>query len=145
MTLTKQIGDLEQKAETNIAEDKEFVNLAVKDLDGVPPDMIKQLVEKRSVPGTNFTMVKVSLDKNKAGAFMGAFTNENTRKLMKEAMDNVNRDNLPIMDELMTKRHQSALLLNYTNFSERTLEDKMAKNIDNVEKLLNDLTLRISE
>jgi len=36
-------------------------------------------------------------------------------------------------------------LLNYTNFSERTLEDKMAKNIDNVEKLLNDLTLRISE
>jgi len=145
MTLTKQIGDLEQKAETNIAEDKEFVNLAVKDLDGVPPDMIKQLVEKRSVPGTNYTMVKVSLDKNKAGAFMGAFTNENTRKLMKEAMDNVNRDNLPIMDELMTKRHQSALLLNYTNFSERTLEDKMAKNIDNVEKLLNDLTLRISE
>jgi len=40
MTLTKQIGDLEQKAETNIAEDKEFVNLAVKDLDGVPPEMI---------------------------------------------------------------------------------------------------------
>jgi len=45
----------------------------------------------------------------------------------------------------MLKRHQSALLLNYTNFSQRTLEDKMAKNIDNVEKLLNDLTLRISE
>jgi len=60
-------------------------------------------------------------------------------------MDNVNKDNLPILDELMTKRHESALLLNYTNFSERTLEDKMAKNIDNVEKLLNDLTLRISE
>ena len=60
-------------------------------------------------------------------------------------MDNVNRDNLPILDELMLKRHKTALLLNYTNFAERTLEDKMAKNIDNVEKLLNDLTLRISE
>ena len=45
----------------------------------------------------------------------------------------------------MKKRHESAQLLNYTNFSERTLEDKMAKNIENVEKLLNDLTLRISE
>lgn len=64
---------------------------------------------------------------------------------MKEAMDNVNRNNLPIVDELMIKRHQSAQLLNYTNFSERILEDKMAKNIDNVESLLNDLTHRISE
>lgn len=36
-------------------------------------------------------------------------------------------------------------MLNYTNFSERTLEDKMAKNVDNVEKLLNDLTQRITE
>jgi Zn-dependent oligopeptidase len=36
-------------------------------------------------------------------------------------------------------------MLNYTNYAERTLEDKMAKNIGNVEKLLNDLTLRISE
>jgi Zn-dependent oligopeptidase len=36
-------------------------------------------------------------------------------------------------------------LLNYTNFAERALEDKMAKNIDNVEKLLNDLTQRITE
>lgn len=76
---------------------------------------------------------------------MGAFTNETTRMKLKEAMDNVNRNNLPIVDKLMKMRHESALLLNYTNFSERTLEDKMAKNIDNVEKLLNDLTLRISE
>jgi len=36
-------------------------------------------------------------------------------------------------------------MLNYTNFSERTLEDKMAKNIENVETLLNDLTQRITE
>lgn len=75
---------------------------------------------------------------------MASFKNENTRKKMKEAMDNINSNNLPILDELMLKRHQSALLLNYTNFSEETLENKMAKNINNVEKLLNDLTLRIS-
>lgn len=36
-------------------------------------------------------------------------------------------------------------MLNYTNYAERVLEEKMAKNIDNVEKLLNDLTQRITE
>lgn len=76
---------------------------------------------------------------------MGSFTKENSRKKMKEYMDRVNSNNLPIVDALIAKRQESALLLNYTNYSERTLEDKMAKNIDNVEKLLNDLTLRISE
>lgn len=45
-------------------------------------------------------MVKVSLAKDKAGSYMAAFTNENTRKKMKEAMDNVNRNNLHIVDEL---------------------------------------------
>jgi Zn-dependent oligopeptidase len=36
-------------------------------------------------------------------------------------------------------------MLNYTNFSERTLENKMAKNVENVESLLNELTQRITE
>ena len=72
--------------------------------------------------------------------FLGSLKLEESRKKMKAAMDNVNRDNLPILDELMLKRHKAAQMLNYTNNSERTLEDKMAKNIENVEKLLNDLT-----
>jgi Zn-dependent oligopeptidase len=36
-------------------------------------------------------------------------------------------------------------MLNYTSYSERVLESMMAKNLPNVEKLLNDLTLRISK
>ena len=52
--------------------------------------------------------MKVSLDKNKAGGFMGSFTKEASRKKMKEAMDNVNANNLPILDELMLKRHITA-------------------------------------
>jgi len=38
------------------------------------------------------------MDKHKAGSYMAAFTNETTRMKMKEAMDNVNRNNLPIID-----------------------------------------------
>ena len=35
---------------------------------------------------------------------MSAFTNENTRKKMKEAIDRVNSNNLPIVDALIAKR-----------------------------------------
>jgi Zn-dependent oligopeptidase len=69
---------------------------------------------------------------------------EASRKKMKIAMEGVNKNNLEILDQLTLKRHQGSLLLNYTNFAERQLKDKMSKNIDNVEKLLNDLTQRIS-
>jgi Zn-dependent oligopeptidase len=86
------------------------------ELDGVPPETIQLLAEKNPVPGKK-GFVKISLDKNKAGAYLASFTNENSRKKMKEAMDNVNRNNLPILDKLMDKRHLSALMLNYTNFA----------------------------
>lgn len=105
--LTKEIGELETKAEENIAEDKSFVEFSILELDGVPEEFIKKLLEKRAVPGKK-GFVKISLDKNKAPAFLASFTKEETRKKMKEAMDGVNKNNLPILDSLMLKRHRSA-------------------------------------
>lgn len=63
--------------------------------------------KRRAIPGKK-GVVKITLDKNKAGAYLAQFTKEETRRKMKEAMDNVNRNNLPILDELMLKRHQTA-------------------------------------
>jgi|TARA_B110001450_G_scaffold203974_1_gene193575 hypothetical protein len=57
------------------------------------------MIEKNSVKGKK-DIIKLSLDKQKTGSYLAAFTNENSRKKLKEAMDNVNRNNLPIVDQL---------------------------------------------
>ena len=67
------------------------------------------------------------------------------RKIFKHATDNINQENIPLNDQLIHKRFEASRLLNYSSFSERTIENMMAKNIGNVEKLLNELTQRISE
>jgi hypothetical protein len=38
--IDKEIGELETKAETNIAEDKEFVPMHISELDGIPEEFI---------------------------------------------------------------------------------------------------------
>ena len=61
-----------------------------------------------------------------SGSFLSSMKIEASRKKMKAAIDGVNKNNLKILDELTQKRHESSLLLNYTNFAERQLKDKMA-------------------
>jgi len=73
---------LETKAESNIAEDKEFVEFNVNELLGVPKGMIEELLSKSPVPGKK-GFVKISLDKNSAGGYMSGFKKEESRKKLK--------------------------------------------------------------
>lgn len=73
---------MEAKTQSNIAEDKEFIELNIKELDGVPAEIIKDLQKLSSVKGKK-GVVKITLDKNKAGAYLATFTNEDTRMKMK--------------------------------------------------------------
>lgn len=71
--------------------------MQISELDGIPAEFIEALKKKRAIPGKP-GWVNITLDKNKAGAFMGSFKRETSREKLKEAMDMVNSDNLPIMD-----------------------------------------------
>ena len=54
---------------------------------------------------------------------------EATRKKINYAQGQVNQaDNVPILDELVQLRHEMALILGYSSYSELILDIKMAKN-----------------
>ena len=67
-----------------------------------------------------------------------------TRKKLNFAMDNVGKQNIPLIDKLAKKRHQVAQILGYNSYADFTLESKMAHNVENVEKLLDGLTQKIT-
>ena len=60
-------------------------------------------------------------------------------------MDNVcKKENVPIINTLIQKRNQVALMLGYSSNAAMTMEGRMAENVENVEKLLDDLTHKIT-
>jgi len=59
--------------------------------------------------------------------------NEETRKKLDFALGNQNKENnVPIIDQLVQKRQEEALILGYSSYSEMVLEGRMAKNPLNV-------------
>lgn len=79
--LTKEIGDLESISETNIAENKEFIEFNITELKGLPKSNISKLLKDSPVPGKK-GFVKIPLEK-KSGAYMASFKKESSRKKMK--------------------------------------------------------------
>ena len=76
---------------------------------------------------------------------MRQLENEETRKKLNLAMDNVcKKENVPIINTLIEKRNQVALMLGYSSNAAMTMEGRMAENVENVEKLLDDLTYKIT-
>lgn len=58
----------------------------------------------------------------------------------------MNKDeNVPILDKLVQLRHEMALVLGYSSYSEMVLENKMAKDPITVQKFEDDLINRISK
>jgi oligopeptidase A len=51
-------------------------------------------------------------------------------------------DNTGIMEQILALRHEAALLLEYSNYAERSLATKMAESTDHVMSFLEDLTQR---
>ncbi len=53
--------------------------------------------------------------------------------------ENNDWDNSPLMDEILSLRHEAAKLLGFNNYAERSLATKMAANTDQVFQFLNEL------
>ena len=96
------------------------------------------------VPGKNDT-VMLTIDKHKTPLTMTYVKSEATRKKLDLMIDNIAKNtNIPILDKLIHKRDKVAKMLGYSSNAEMVLRDKMAKNIENVEKLLDDLIHRVT-
>jgi len=68
-----------------------------------------------------------------------------TRKSIDFALGNQNKaSNVPLIEQLVQKRQEEALLLGYSSYSEMVLEGKMAKNPATVQKFEDSLINRLS-
>lgn len=138
--MKKEIAELEQKCQTNINDDDSKLEFHLSELKGIPEDQMKKLDK---VPGKpDFRYIK--LGKAQYGPAMKILELEASRKKLDFAKNNVAaKENVPMIDQLVQKRQELALLFNYTSYSQMTLENRMAKNVETVEKFEDELTDRI--
>lgn len=140
--IQKQIGDMERVASQNINEDKTKVEVEEKLLDGMPPHLIKTLEKVPGKEGYRF----VSMKKPEINPALKLVKDEKTRERLSFAMGNKAMPaNEHLVEELVAKRHEMALMLGHASYSEYTLLKKMAKNPINVQKFEEDLTRLIIE
>lgn len=83
--LQKEIGEIEQKAEANINEDKSKAEFQVSELEGIPQELIDKLPK---VTGKTDT-VYLSIHKKKTPVAMSLVKKEETKKKLDLLLDNL--------------------------------------------------------
>lgn len=127
--IQKEIGDMERIASQNINEDKTKVEVEEKLLAGMPPHLIKTLEKVPGKEGYRF----VSMKKPEINPALKLVQDEKTRERLSFAMGNkAVPANSHIVEDIVAKRHEMALMLGHASYSEYTLMKKMAKNPINV-------------
>lgn len=136
---------LSLKFSQNLLKEKKDFILHVtdeKDLKGLPETQLeaaKVQAKERNLEGWVFT-----LDFPSYGPFMQYAENRELRKKMFMAYNTIcthdnEQNNIEICKRLINIRRETAQLLGYETYADYVLENRMASNINNVYRLLNDL------
>lgn len=133
--LQKEIAALTTKFSTNIAEDDTQIEVALENLTGVPDAIVQKLPTNAS---SGHRVLKMDYP-----TYFGVMKNcevSSTRRAMAEAFENrAYPANVPVLQELIFKRHQLASTLGYSSYSHYDLDSKMAKHPDVAKKFVSDL------
>ena len=128
-TLMTQIADLERDANTNINNDKTKVEFTVQELEGLPSIIIEKLESVEGKEGYKY----VSMKYPEVLPALKLCKNEETRRKLNFAHGTrCLEENVPLLEDLVAKRHQLAEILGYSSYSEYILEVRMAKTPMNV-------------
>jgi peptidyl-dipeptidase Dcp len=143
--LTKRLSELSLKFNENVMAETNAFELHIideKELDGLPDyvrNAAKEEAQAKEKEGWIFTLQYPSYI-----PFMQHATNRILREKMYRAFttrgnQNNEYDNKEIIKEIVNLRLEKANLLGYKNYSDMVLEDRMAQNAENVNKLLEDI------
>ena len=98
-------------------------------LKGMPPHLIQSLKKVEGKEGFRY----VTLQKTDINPALKLVQDEKTRERLSFAMGNkAVPANSHIVEEIVAKRHEMALMLGHSSYSDYTLQKKMAKNPMNV-------------
>jgi thimet oligopeptidase len=128
--------------EQNINEDCTEVLLAESELQGCEEAFIKSLpVHSEESP----TIRKCSVKAPVLLPILKRATSSEARRSMKLASEKRCMDkNGPLLDELLTKRHEAALLLGFPNHAERMCSKQMAQTADTARAFCNEMLDRVA-
>lgn len=143
--LTEEAGMLTLQFSQNLLKENKAYTLHITDKDdlsGLPETAIEaaaQTAKEREMNGWVFT-----LDYPSYSPFMSYATNRELRRQMymaknTECIHDNAENNLKICQRLVNLRREKAQLLGYKTYADYVLKHRMAGNVDNVYKLLNDL------
>jgi oligopeptidase A len=150
--LQSELSELESRFENNLldsTQDWHYLTESEDELMGLPGyaiAMLRQLAEQKELPGFRVTLdmpcylAVITYADNRAlrQAIYEAYV---TRASDREVTDK-KWDNAPIMQEIVAKRQEKAILLGYDNYAEYSLQTKMATDVAQVLEFLRDLAAR---
>lgn len=134
-------AELQTKFAKNTNEENGHLEFTLDELEGVPASIIEQF-EKATVDGQE--KYKVTFKYPDILPVLKYAKKESTRKLAYIENQNKVPENAAILKEIIELRYHLAKLLGYDTYSEFVLEERMAKNQQNVLDFLADLKERLS-
>ncbi len=151
--ISEKLGELSTNFSNNVLDATNSWFLILNDksqIDGVPERVLElmsisahEYLRKEGEADTKNGPWKLSLDIPTYTAFMTYANNRNLRERLYKAFvsraSHGEKNNTQIIEEILSLRTQQAKLLGYKSWAELSLSTKMAKEIKNVEKLLEEL------
>jgi oligopeptidase A len=148
----QELSSLQAKYEENLLDATNAWRLNITDserLNGMPDSAIalaKQTAEREQLDGWLFNLEYPSYGPVLTYADDRALRRELYTAYVTRASDEGPHagqwDNGPIMEQILALRHETAQLLGFNNYAERSIETKMAQNTDQVMQFLTDLAER---
>ena len=150
--LQTELSELQSKFENNLLDSSQSWEILIDDeetLTGLPEyakDMLMQLAEQKAQ-----SKYRVTLDMPCYIAVISHADNRDLRRRIYEAyttrasdigITDKKFDNAKIMESIVAKRQEKAILLGFSNYSDYSLETKMASSAEQVISFLNDLARR---
>jgi oligopeptidase A len=150
--LQTELSELQSTYENNILDATQSWELLIANkqtLEGLPDyakQMLEQLAQQKKLSG-----YRVTLD---MPCYMSIISYADDRELRQQIYEAYTSrasdigitdkkfDNAPIMEQIVTKRQEKAVLLGFSNYSDYSLETKMADSTEQVIEFLNDLAKR---
>ena len=134
--LNKKLEDLSTQYSMNMNSDRSMLRIDEAGARGLP-----ELFKSRFATDDGHYEIPV-ISSNRGPVLRMAADPETRRAFMTMYANRAAEENLPILDELVAKRHALAVLMGHESYADYALEINMAKTPENVWNFLNDLTAR---
>ncbi|KAI8967622.1 hypothetical protein BDF20DRAFT_227052 [Mycotypha africana] len=140
--IRKQLSEKCIEFNKNWARESSTVKFTKDELEGLDDDFLGGL---KTVEEDGVTKYVLTMKYPDVRPVLKLCKNENTRKVHATAYESRNKENIVLLEEAVKLRRKAAKILGYDSHAAYVLEIKMAKEVDAVNKFLNDLTDKLHE